>query len=190
MSVTSQHANWHVFNASNKILCWWWELQYASRMDTLVTCIGQVWFFSFFHTVFKSRGLCGPLLWTLSVDFSAGFKSGDWLRNQLRVSLAVFGMIALLKHPPSFHHHNPGGGLQIFINSVIVHVSVTYWSSVTCIIHFLVCCVKLALVLVWFYASHLLWANGCDGVGLIAGPHYKHCCDILSLCRGISYGQN
>ncbi len=39
-----EHAYWNVFNTSYKSLCWLWQLQDASFMEKLVTCIAQVWF--------------------------------------------------------------------------------------------------------------------------------------------------
>ncbi len=85
-------------------------------------CSGVIWVHSSTQTVFKSWRFCGPLLWTLIFSsfhrFSIGFKSGDWLGhsssfifflwNHLRVSLAAFEIIVLLKCPPLFHLHHPG----------------------------------------------------------------------------------
>ncbi len=75
----------------------------------------------FFHTnslqILKDL-IRGPLLWTLI--FSSYFLldssqvigwailAAFFIWNQLRVSLAVFGIIVLLKCPPLFHLHPPG----------------------------------------------------------------------------------
>ncbi len=68
-------------------------------------------------TVFKSWRFHGPLLWTLIFRSYFLMDSGQvigwatqaafifFLRNQLRISLAVFEFIVLLKCPPLFHHH-------------------------------------------------------------------------------------
>ncbi len=102
-----------------------------------IAYIAQVWFW---HILPQSlQTLKVPWAsWTLSFSsfhwFSIGFKSGDWLEhsssfnfffwNQLRVSLAVFGIIVLMKCPPLFHLHHPGRWQQIFIKNVSVHFSI------------------------------------------------------------------
>ncbi len=69
-------------------------------------------------------------------------KSGDWLGhfssftfflwNQLRVFLAVYWIIVLLKCPPSFHLHHPGRSQQSFVWYIL---SGTYNVSVHFSIH-------------------------------------------------------
>ena len=92
-------------------------------------CSGVILAHSSTQTVFKSWRFHGLLLWTLIFSsflrFSIGFKSGDWLGHSSSFIFflwkpiesflgCVFGIIVLLKCPPSFHLHHPGRWHQIF----------------------------------------------------------------------------
>lgn len=44
----------------------------------------------FFHTNSLHEVFLGPLLWTLSIDFQIGFKSGDWLGQSSNLTCAFY----------------------------------------------------------------------------------------------------